>query len=110
MATNFTSLRVKLAAYVGGALTVIGAMAVTGTLTGTTGQFTTLLEAPTMSGTTINALQANGIVKARTLSGAALNLGGSGLATNKVLCVKSTGVIGFYTRSGTGTLTESTCQ
>ncbi len=41
MPTTFTSLRVKLTAYVGGALTVIGAVAISGALTGTTGNFTT---------------------------------------------------------------------
>lgn len=112
MATTWTSGRFAGALTVVGALTA-GVVTIT-TLTLTTGNITTAnittANVQTLSGATINALQANGVVKARTLSGAALNLGGAGLAKNKLLCVKSTGAIGVYTRTATGTLTESTCQ
>lgn len=77
MATTFTSLRTAGALAVGGALTVTGGFigaALSGTtIDGTVGTFTTSIEAPTFSGGTINAMQANGIVRAKTLSGAKLS-------------------------------------
>lgn len=61
MPTNFTSLRVKGAAYVGGALTIVGAAAFAA-ITATTGDFTGAVEALSFSGSTL-----------KTSSGAVLN-------------------------------------
>lgn len=109
MPTTFTSLRVSAAAYIGGALTVIGTMALTGALTGTTAEFTT-----SASGTSLYAnggsvtLGASGLrsttaievdtlsgtlIAARTLSGAALTLS-RGATSGSVLCFRTTGAIG----------------
>lgn len=52
MPTTFTSLRVKGAAYVGGALTIVGAAAFAA-ITATTGDFTGAVEALSFSGSTL---------------------------------------------------------
>ena len=129
--TIFSNLRVR------GTLTAVGAftagvIAAT-TITATTGNFTTANvvtgEVATLSGTTINVLQPNGVIntlsregttisgtsivalspngliQGRTLSGAALFVTAN-RASGSVLCVRTTGVVG---KCGSAPLASGLC-
>ena len=114
MASTFGSGRFTGTLSVAGLATL--ASVVITTLTLTTGNITTANittanttteNVQTLSGATIKALQANGIVRAVTLSGANITTG-VGL-TNSIFCKKSTGVIGYRTISSTGTIVAGSC-
>jgi hypothetical protein len=131
MPTRFTSLGVS------GALTVAGlatlATVVITTVTATTGNFTTvntqtlsgatikatqasgIVRGLTLSGVTITALQANGIVKATTLSGAGLTISGKVTATpsatvRTIPCFLAGGAIGKLTVTATGAIATGACS
>ncbi len=78
MPTRFSSLGITGAVTIGGLLTA-GVIALT-TLTATTGTFTTL-RTQTLSGATIAAMQANGVVKAQSLSGTTITINKTGTAS-----------------------------
>ena len=107
MPTTYTSGRFA------GALTVVGAFiagAVTiTTLTVTTGNITTAnvttANVQTLSGATITARQANGIVRAVTISGSTITRSGIGVGVGQAACFKTGGVIGYCAT----TPTDGTC-
>lgn len=113
MPTTYTSLRVAgtatIATLIATAVTLTTVTITTGTITTaniTTANITTG-NVQTLSGATINALQANGAVKAQTVSGAVLKFGG-GTALG-ILCKKADGTIGTVVRSSSGTIAVGAC-
>ena len=113
MPTRFSSLGITgtatIATLVATAVTLTTVTITTGTFTtaNITTANTTTENVQTLSGATIKALQANGIVQARTISGAAVTTG-VGL-TNSIFCKKATGAIGYRTISATGTIVAGSC-
>jgi len=109
--TVFQNLRTRGTLAVVGVATLASVVITTATITtiGVTTANITTANVQTLSGATIRANQANGVVRARTVSGSAINVGGTGFPTNSIPCVKSTGALGYRTVSATGTLVAGSC-
>lgn len=110
MATSKTGTLAQfgLAAVALGAVTSLTVTTFTSTTSNITTANITTANVQTLSGGNINALQANGVVKARTVSGAILKFGG-GTALG-ILCKKTDGTVGTVTRTSTGTIASGACS